>query len=55
MIAEAVECAAAREIADEHTVLTLVEERPCFLTEARRGEESDSVLVDLDLVGHLAA
>ena len=55
MIAEAVERASAREVADEHAILALIEERAGLLTVSRRGEEAHAVLVHFDFVGHVAA
>ena len=55
VIAEAVERASACEFADEHAILALVEKRAGLLAAPRRGEKADAVLVDLDLVGDVAA
>ena len=53
VIAEAVECAAARPRADQDAILALVEERAGLLPAPRRREKPDSVFVDLDLVRHV--
>jgi hypothetical protein len=55
VIAEAVERAAAGDLAGEAPVLALVEERACLLTGPWSGEIADAVLVNLDPFRNLAA
>jgi hypothetical protein len=52
VIAETVECSPAREAADEHAVLALIEKRAGLLSAPRGGENADAMLVHLDLLGH---
>ena len=55
VVAEGVQCTAARQVADERPVFTLIEKCSRLLSLPRRREVPDSVLQHFDFARHLTA